>query len=231
MRKNFVIVGIWIYLLLFPLSFLNLNYLSYRHCLRACGLFTALLSSIIHVNRIQLCFSISDWSSLLGLNLYLGSARFCSLIPNVKIGFQYETFYNALSFHHIKPQWLLHTPFSSQKILDVDYDSVLHYDSVDSVVVAYFWNLCSLVLYNFSVFKTREILLRFWFSVEFVMSDACMQGISRIFVYHCFNSNTSIEETKHFLFYCHSPTQPQDELELDLIMGRNPPHPPPHRNF
>ena len=26
---------------------------------------------------------------------------------------------------------------------------------------------------------------------------------------------------------CHSPTQPQPELELDLIMGRNPP-PPPH---
>ena len=94
---------------------------------------------------------------------------------------------------------------------------MLHYDSVGSVVVAYFWNLCSLVLNNISVFKTCEILLRFWFSVEFVMSDACMQGISRI-------SNTSIEETKHFLFYCHSPTQPQHELELDLIMGRNPPH-------
>ena len=29
---------------------------------------------------------------------------------------------------------------------------------------------------------------------------------------------------------CHSPTQPQHELELDLIMGRNPPPPPP-RNF
>jgi hypothetical protein len=28
---------------------------------------------------------------------------------------------------------------------------------------------------------------------------------------------------------CHSPTQPQLELELDLIMGRNPPH--PTRNF
>ena len=26
-------------------------------------------------------------------------------------------------------------------------------------------------------------------------------------------------------FNCHSPTQPQHELELDLIMGRNPPHP------
>ena len=25
------------------------------------------------------------------------------------------------------------------------------------------------------------------------------------------------------LKYCHSPTQPQHELELDLIMGRNPP--------
>ena len=34
---------------------------------------------------------------------------------------------------------------------------------------------------------------------------------------------------------CHSPTQPQHELELDLIMGRKPPTPPhptpPHRNF
>ena len=29
---------------------------------------------------------------------------------------------------------------------------------------------------------------------------------------------------------CHSPTQPQLELELDLIMGRKPP-PHPHRNF
>jgi hypothetical protein len=29
---------------------------------------------------------------------------------------------------------------------------------------------------------------------------------------------------------CHSPTQPQLELELDLIMGRNPP-PPTTRNF
>ena len=28
---------------------------------------------------------------------------------------------------------------------------------------------------------------------------------------------------------CHSPTQPQHELELDLIMGKNPPH--PRRNF
>ena len=28
---------------------------------------------------------------------------------------------------------------------------------------------------------------------------------------------------------CHSPTQPQNKLELDLIMGRNPP--PPPRNF
>ena len=27
---------------------------------------------------------------------------------------------------------------------------------------------------------------------------------------------------------CHSPTQPQHELVLDLIMGRNPPTPPPH---
>jgi hypothetical protein len=27
--------------------------------------------------------------------------------------------------------------------------------------------------------------------------------------------------------FCHSPTQPHHELELDLIMGRNPP-PPPH---
>ena len=27
--------------------------------------------------------------------------------------------------------------------------------------------------------------------------------------------------------YCHSPTQPQLELELDLIMGRKPPPPPP----
>jgi hypothetical protein len=24
--------------------------------------------------------------------------------------------------------------------------------------------------------------------------------------------------------YCHSPTQPQSELEHDLIMGRKPPH-------
>jgi hypothetical protein len=30
---------------------------------------------------------------------------------------------------------------------------------------------------------------------------------------------------------CHSPTQPQLELELDLIMGRNPPHHPTTRNF
>ena len=39
-------------------------------------------------------------------------------------------------------------------------------------------------------------------------------------------------ETKKILFFylaykyinCHSPTQPQLELVLDLIMGRNPPH-------
>ena len=29
-------------------------------------------------------------------------------------------------------------------------------------------------------------------------------------------------------WYCHSPTQPQLELVLDLIMGRNPPHQPTH---
>ena len=35
------------------------------------------------------------------------------------------------------------------------------------------------------------------------------------------------------LYYdnCHSPTQPQHELELDLIMGRKPPPTTPHRNF
>jgi hypothetical protein len=30
---------------------------------------------------------------------------------------------------------------------------------------------------------------------------------------------------------CHSPTQPQLELELDIIMGRKPPLHPTHRNF
>jgi hypothetical protein len=35
--------------------------------------------------------------------------------------------------------------------------------------------------------------------------------------------------TRRIFGKCHGPTQPQLELELDLIMGRNPPH--PRRNF
>ena len=33
--------------------------------------------------------------------------------------------------------------------------------------------------------------------------------------------------------FCHSPTQPQHELEVDLIMGRKPPTPtnPPHQEL
>ena len=43
-------------------------------------------------------------------------------------------------------------------------------------------------------------------------------------------------EAYHLLFSgcftcCHSPTQHQHELELDLILGRNPPTTPPNRNF
>ena len=49
----------------------------------------------------------------------------------------------------------------------------------------------------------------------------------------------SLKKIKHLMikvksrrgnYYCHSATQPQHELELDLIMVRNPPPPPP-RNF
>ena len=37
------------------------------------------------------------------------------------------------------------------------------------------------------------------------------------------------QETQEADFqYRHRPTQPQHELELDLIMGRNPPTNPPH---
>jgi hypothetical protein len=36
-----------------------------------------------------------------------------------------------------------------------------------------------------------------------------------------------INEGGHYFRYCHSPTQPQLELELDLIMGRKPPTTPP----
>ena len=36
------------------------------------------------------------------------------------------------------------------------------------------------------------------------------------------------KERRRKIDCCHSPTQPQLELALDLIMGRNPPtHPPP----
>ena len=38
---------------------------------------------------------------------------------------------------------------------------------------------------------------------------------------------SGIDEGGHyFRYFCHGPTQPQLELELDLIMGRNPPTPP-----
>ena len=53
-------------LTVFQLSFLNLNYISYRQCLRACGLFTALHYKVIleeEKNQYSVLFSIilSSW--------------------------------------------------------------------------------------------------------------------------------------------------------------------------
>ena len=42
------------------------------------------------------------------------------------------------------------------------------------------------------------------------------------FIIVFFLPGMQVDSPTHFL-YCHSPTQPQHELELDLIMGRNPP--------
>ena len=46
--------------------------------------------------------------------------------------------------------------------------------------------------------------------------------------YHLENKHIVTAQLNLNLSCCHSPTQPQLELELDLIMGRKPPHHPPH---
>ena len=65
------------------------------------------------------------------------------------------------------------------------------------------------------------------------LQDAVPQAVGKVdfWVSKCAEINSK-REVKQVLdiINCHSPTQPQLELELDLIMGRNPPT-PPHRNF
>jgi hypothetical protein len=91
---------------------------------------------------------------------------------------------------------------------------------------------------NKAIFKNNKTMYNYIYIHTYIY---CIQNVMKISLsmnqllvnlYHLMNDMIPW----HFVcvqINCHSPTQPQLELEFDLIMGRKPPthHPTPHRNF